>query len=322
MIKILVLGASGSGKTTALKHINKDENVLISSFDYGKATIGEDTTYLFSSPGIEGFKFIDDIISPEVNGVIIFIDNSIGVTETDEEIINFVSDKQIPYVIFANKQDLNNSNLKANSEAMIIPTIATEGIGINDGLKMLFKLLGNTVNYTTPEKEYENTTEPTSAGSKKPPREFKDIIRDIKSAREKEPQKPDFKEIIKKIKPLHNKEVEKAEICKLRLIMHPIELDNVKKALENFGFTNITITEVGYLNNESITKETYRASRYDINIPKKIQLSMIIKREDVKYVIQAVEPIKTEDIVDEIFISPIENVVRIRTEEKGEDAIE
>jgi Predicted GTPase len=322
MIKILVLGASGSGKTTALKHINKDENVLISSFDYGKATIGEDTTYLFSSPGIEGFKFIDDIISPEVSGVIIFIDNLIGTTETDDEIINFVSDKQIPYVIFANKQDLNNSNLKTNSEAMIIPTIATEGIGINDGLKMLFKLLGNTPNYTAQEKEYENITESTSARITKPKREFKDIIRDIKSAREKEPQKPDFKEIIKKIKPLNNKDVQKAEICKLRLTMHPIELDNVKKALEGFGFSNITITEVGYLNNDSTIKETYRASSYAINIPKKIQLSMIIKREDVKYVIQAVEPIKTEDIVDEIFISPVENVVRIRTEEKGEEAIE
>ena len=323
MIKILFLGASGSGKTTALKHINNNENVLISLFDYGKATIGEDTTYLFSSPGIEGFKVINDIISPKVNGIIIFIDNSIGATETDEEIINFVSNKQIPYVIFANKQDLNNSNLKINSDAMIIPTIAVEGIGINDGLKMLLKLLGNTAKQdANHKKEYSNITKSKNGGNIKPRREFKDIIRDIKSAREQEPQKPDFKEIVKKIKPLRNNDVEKAEICKLKLTMHPIELDNVKKALEGFGFSNITITEVGYLNNESIIKETYRASRYNINIPQKVQLSMVMKREDVKYVIQAVEPIKTEDIIDDIFISPVENVIRIRTEEKGEEAIE
>ena len=323
MIKILVLGASGSGKTTALKHINNDENILILSFDYGKATIGKDTTYLFSSPGIEGFKFINDIISPDVNGVIIFIDNSIGATETDEEIINFISNKQIPYVIFANKQDLNNSNLKTNSDAMIIPTIAAEGIGINDGLRMLLKLAGNTIKHgTNQEKGYNSVTNSKNSENIKPKREFKDIIRDIKSAREKEPQKPDFKEIVKKIKPFNNKDVEKAEICKLKLTMHPIELDNVKKALEGFGFSNITITEVGYLNNESIIKETYRASRYNINIPQKVQLSMIMKREDVKYVIQAVEPIKTEDIIDDIFISPVENVIRIRTEEKGEEAIE
>ncbi len=322
MIKILVLGASGSGKTTALKHINKDENISISLFDYGKATIGEDTAYLFSSPGIEGFKFLNDIISPDVDGVIIFIDNSIGATKTDEEIINFISNKQIPYVIFANKQDLNNSNLKINSDAMIIPTIAAEGIGINDGLKMLLKLLGNAIRYTTQEKEYENISKSTSDISTKPQREFKDIIRDIKSAREKEPQKPDFKEIVKKIKPLHNNDVEKAEICKLKLTMHPIELDNVKKALEGQGFSNITITEVGYINKESTGKETYRGSRYNINIPQKVQLSMVMRREDVKYVIQAVEPIKTEDIIDDIFISPVENVIRIRTEERGEEAIE
>jgi len=322
MIKILILGASGSGKTTALKHINNHENISISSFDYGKATIGEDTAYLFSSPGVEGFKFINDIISPDIDGVIIFIDNSIGTTETDEGIINFI-DKQIPYVIFANKQDLNNSNLKINSDAMIIPTIALEGIGINDGLKMLLKLVENTVKPdATHKKEYINITKSTSNENIKPRREFKDIINDIKLAREKDPQKPDFKEIIKKIKPLRNNEVEKAEICKLKLIMHPIELDNVKKALEDYGFSNITITEVGHLNNESVSKETYRASRYDINIPQRVQLSMVMKREDVKYVLQAIEPIKTEDIMDEMFISPVENVIRIRTEEHGEEAIE
>ncbi len=322
MINILILGVSGSGKTTALKHINNYENVSISPFNYGKAVIGEDTTYLFSSPGMEGFKFINDVISPDVDGIIIFIDNSAGITETDEKIIDFI-DNNIPYVIFANKQDLNSSNLKINSDAMVIPTIATEGIGVNDGMKMLLKLVGNTVEKNTDhEKKYHNTSKSTSDIITKPKREFKDIINDIKLAREKGPQKPDFREIVKKIKPLSNNDVEKAEICKLKLIMHPIELDNVKKALEDYGFSNITITQVGYLNNETVNKETYRASRYDINVPQRIQLTMIIKREDVRYVLQAVTPIKTEDIVDEIFISPVENVIRIRTEESGEEAIE
>ncbi len=319
MLKILILGASGSGKTTALKHINNNENISILSFDYGKATIGENTTYLFSSPGIEGFRFINDILSPDIDGVIIFIDSTTGPTETDEKIINFISSKHIPYVIFTNKQDLNNSNLRMDFDALIIPTIATEGIGINDGLKMLLKLVKNTVKQDATKKEYNKSK--VTLKNVKPKREFKDIIQDIKSA-QKNSQKPDFKEIVKKIKSSRNEDIEKPEICKLKLIMHPIELDNVKKALEGFGFSNITITKVGYLNNESISKETYRANRYNINIPQKVQLSMIIKREDVQYVIQAVKPIKTEDIVDDIFISPIENVIRIRTEESGEEAIE
>ncbi|HEX3013714.1 MAG TPA: P-II family nitrogen regulator [Methanobacterium sp.] len=322
MIKVLILGASGSGKTTALKHINSGENISILPFDYGKATIGKDTTYLFSSPGTEGFRFINDILSSNVDGIIIIIDSAIGPTETDEEIIDFINEKHIPYVIFANKQDLNNSNLRVNFDAIIMPTIATEGIGINDGLRMLLKLVENTVKHDiTQEKEY-NTPKSTNSSRNTKSREFKDIIKDIKLAREKESPKPDLREIVKKIKPLHDKGSEKVEICKLKLIMHPIELDNVKKALENYGFTNITITDVGYFNNESVSKETYRASRYDVNIPRKVQISMILKREDVKYVIQAVEPIKTEDIIDDIIIYPVENVVRIRTEERGEEAIE
>ena len=103
--------------------------------------------------------------------------------------------------------------------------------------------------------------------------------------------------------------------------MHPIEIENVKNALENAGFSNITMIEVGYVDNRAI-KESYRGSNYNVTIPKKAEINMVIKREDVKYVIQTIKSVKTEDIVDNIFISPVENVVRIRTEEKGEEAIE
>lgn len=320
MIKILILGASGSGKTTALKHISNDENISILSFDYGKATIGETTTYLFSSPGIEGFRSINEILSPDVDGIIVVIDGTIGTTETDKEIMNFIHKKHIPYVIFANKQDLCSSNLQIDFDALIMPTIAIEGIGINDGLKMLLKLIGNNVKQDTTQK---NTTTKSISSSEyiEPEREFKDIIKSIKSAGKQNSQKPDFRDIIKNFKPLPNKDVKMAEICKLKILMHPIELENVKKVLENSGFSNITVIEVKYVDNQ-YNKETYRASRYNIYIPQKVQVNMIIKREDVKYVIQAIESIKTEDIIDDIFISPIENVVRIRTEEKGEEAIE
>lgn len=320
MIKILILGASGSGKTTALKHISNDENISILSFDYGKATIGETTTYLFSSPGIEGFRSINEILSPDVDGIIIVIDGTIGTTETDKEIMNFIHKKHIPYVIFANKQDLGSPNLQIDFDALIMPTIAIEGIGINDGLKMLLKLIGNNVKQDTTQK---NTTTKSISSNEyiEPEREFKDIIKSIKSAGKQNSQKPDFRDIIKNFKPLPNKDVKKAEICKLKILMHPIELENVKKVLENSGFSNITVIEVRYVDNQ-YNKETYRASRYNIYIPQKVQVNMIIKCEDVKYVIRAIESIKTEDIIDDIFISPIENVVRIRTEEKGEEAIE
>lgn len=321
--KILILGNSGSGKTTTLKYIDNNENVEFLSYDYGKTIIGNDTTYLFSSPGIEGFKFIQDILTQDIDGIIIVIDNTIGITETDIEIINFISEKQIQYVIFANKQDLSNSILKIDFNALIIPTIATEGIGVNDGLKMLLKLIENTVYPNKTLNKGKNITELTKINKDstiQPKKEFKDIIKELKSMSKKNSQKPDFKHIIAKNKPV--KEKDTAPICKLRLLMHPIELENVKNALENAGFSNITTIEVGYIESHTTGKETYRGSRYNTNIPQKIEINMILKREDAKYVIQTIESIKTDDIIDEVFISPIESIMRIRTEERGEEAIE
>ncbi len=322
--KVLFLGASGSGKTTALEHINNDELIDILLFDYGKAIIGNDTTYLFSSPGLEGFKFINDVLSPDVEGIIIFIDNTIGITETDLEILNFIHKKHIPYVIFANKQDLCSSILKIDFDALILPTIATEGIGINDGLKMLFRLTESPKKQSKVQKNENNDMVKSSGKNQNitPNKEFKDIIKDIKSANKRNSQKPDFKDIIKKIKPLHKENAEKPEICKLKLFMHPIELDNVKSALESMGFSNITMIEVGYIDNRVFIKESYRGSNYRIGIPQKVEINMIIKREDIQYALETIESIKTDDIIDDIVISPVENVVRIRTEERGEEAIE
>jgi len=304
--KVLLLGASGSGKTTALEHIKNNENIEVLSFDYGKAIIGNDITYLFSTPGIEGFKFVQDILTDDIDGIIIVIDNTMGITETDSEIIDLIDKKNIPCVIFANKQDLSSPILKIDFNVLIIPTIATEGIGINDGLKMLLKLTEKAVNRTIESKSRVNGT-----------------IKSRKSAKNiKRIEKPDFREIVNKIKPLHEKDVEKAKMCKLKLFMHPIQLENVKNALEKRGFSNVTLIEVGYVDNHALLKERYRGSSYDINIPPKIEINLIIKQEDIKYVIEAVKSIKTDDIFDNVFISPIENVVRIRTEEKGEEAIE
>lgn len=280
--KVLFLGSSGSGKTTALEHITNDELISILTFDYGKATIGNDTAYLFSSRGIDGFKFIHDILTNDIDGIIIFIDNVKGVTETDIGIIDLINKTDVPYVIFSNKQDLNPTTLKIDFDVIIIPTIAIDGIGINDGLKILFNL--------------------------------------IRRIKEKNRGNKDFKDLIRNLKPVSNGE--NSEICKLKLLIHPIELENVKDALESVGFSNITLVEVGYIDNHNITRESYRGSNYNINIPPRMEINIIINKKDIKYAIQVIKSIKTEDIMDDIIIVPVEDVVRIRTEERGEEAVE
>jgi nitrogen regulatory protein PII len=104
--------------------------------------------------------------------------------------------------------------------------------------------------------------------------------------------------------------------------MHPIELENVKEALVNIGFSNLTIIEVGYVEDNVKCKESYRGKNYSSIIPKREEINIIIKHDDIKYVIDALNAIKNEDIYDNIYITPINEVIRIRTEERGEEAVE
>lgn len=301
--KILVLGASGSGKTTALKHL-MGENIDIQSFDYGKAIIDGDTTYLFSSANSEGFIFFEDLLVRHIDGIIIFIDNQRGISETDEEIIDLIDKNNIPYIIFTNKQDLSNIILDINFDVLVVPTIAINGSGIKDGLKMLLKLIEH---HHNDELDHE--------------RSMKDIVQNIKRLKnENMIEIPDINGLARKIKPSKNKEPH--NICKIKLFLHPIELENVKKALINFGFSNLTIIEVGYVENNATRKESYRGKDYSLNIPKREEINLIIKNEDIEYVISALKTVKNEDIYDNIYISPVENVIRIRTKERGEEAVE
>lgn len=301
--KILVLGASGSGKTTGLKHL-MDENIDIQSFDYNKVIIGGDTTYLFSSANSEGFIFFEELFSHHINGIIVFIDNQRGINETDLEIIDFIDKKSVHYVIFANKQDLSNCIFNINFDAFVIPTIAIDGSGVKGGLKMLLKLIKS-----------QNGEEENSE------RSMKDIIKDIKRLKNENTEKPpDLKELANKLNPEKIKNSPK--ICKIKIFLHPIELDSVKDALINVGFSNLTIIEVGYCEMDVKSKESYRGKNYNLNIPKRDEINIIIKHEDVKYVIDALKAVKNEDIYDNVFISPIENVIRISTEERGEEAVD
>ena len=104
--------------------------------------------------------------------------------------------------------------------------------------------------------------------------------------------------------------------------MHPIELDGVKKTLEKCGFSNITVAEVRCATTEACSTETYRADHHSIDLKPKFELAMVVKREDLKYVVRAIKTVKTEDIDDSIFISPVERVLRVRTREEGEEAID
>jgi nitrogen regulatory protein P-II 1 len=106
-------------------------------------------------------------------------------------------------------------------------------------------------------------------------------------------------------------------------IIRPNKLDDVKGALEEIECHGLTVTEVKGRGRQLGITESYRGSDYRIDMLPKTRLEIIVKDKDVEEVVQAiVKTAQTGDIGDgKIFISPVEDVVRIRTGERGEGAV-
>jgi nitrogen regulatory protein PII len=110
---------------------------------------------------------------------------------------------------------------------------------------------------------------------------------------------------------------------KLEAIIKPFRLEEVKDALTAIGVEGMTVTEVKGFGRQKGHTEIYRGSEYTVEFLPKIKIEIAIPDEKVNGAVAAiVEGARTGKIGDgKIFISPLEEVVRIRTEEKGEQAI-
>jgi len=145
--KILILGSYNSGKTTTLENIchNKakvEYNGTTISLDYGNTQINGKKVHVFASPGQERFRFMREVLSRGMDGAIVVVDNSQGVTALDLEIMETLHQGQVPYVVFANKQDLNSSHLDLNGlDPHVVPTTAHEGKGVQEGLNLLLGMV-------------------------------------------------------------------------------------------------------------------------------------------------------------------------------------
>lgn len=110
---------------------------------------------------------------------------------------------------------------------------------------------------------------------------------------------------------------------KIEAIVRPTKLKPVKEALVEAGVKGITVTEVRGFGRQKGHKEIFRGAEYTVDFLQKIKLEMIVNNEIADKVISIiVEVAKTGTIGDgKIFVSPVENVIRIRTGEEGETAI-
>ena len=109
---------------------------------------------------------------------------------------------------------------------------------------------------------------------------------------------------------------------KIEAIIKPFKLDEVKTALTKIGIQGMTVTEVKGFGRQKGHTESYRGTEYAIDFLPKTKLELIVVDDLVPHVVQTIERgAKTGKIGDgKIFVSSVDEVVRIRTGERGKDA--
>ena len=110
---------------------------------------------------------------------------------------------------------------------------------------------------------------------------------------------------------------------KIEAIIKPFKLDEVKNALTKIGVQGMTVTEVKGFGRQRGHTEVYRGAEYKIDFIPKVKIELIIIEDILPQVIETIQKAaKTGKIGDgKIFISPVDEVIRIRTGERGKDAI-
>lgn len=110
---------------------------------------------------------------------------------------------------------------------------------------------------------------------------------------------------------------------KIEAIIKPFKLDEVKNALTKIGVQGMTITEVKGFGRQKGHTEVYRGAEYTIDFIPKIKIDLIVSDELVPQVIETIERAARNGKIGDgkIFLSPVEEVIRIRTGERGKDAI-
>ncbi|MBI4848610.1 MAG: P-II family nitrogen regulator [Nitrospirae bacterium] len=110
---------------------------------------------------------------------------------------------------------------------------------------------------------------------------------------------------------------------KIEAIIKPFKLDDIKKALHELGVNGMTVTEVKGFGRQKGHLEFYRGAEYDINFVPKLKIEIVIQDQLLEQAVSIIQDkAKTGEIGDgKIFISNVEEIIRIRTGEKGDAAV-
>ncbi|NHQ73425.1 P-II family nitrogen regulator [Roseovarius gahaiensis] len=110
---------------------------------------------------------------------------------------------------------------------------------------------------------------------------------------------------------------------KIEAIIKPFKLDEVKEALQDAGIQGLSVLEVKGFGRQKGHTELYRGAEYVVDFLPKVKIDVVIDDDQVDQAIEAiVDAARTDKIGDgKIFVSPVEQAIRIRTGETGSDAL-
>ncbi len=109
----------------------------------------------------------------------------------------------------------------------------------------------------------------------------------------------------------------------IKAIIKPFKLEEVKEALSELGIEGMTVTEVKGFGRQKGHTEIYRGSEYTVDFLPKVMVEIVVADDIVSKTVEAVvKAAKTGKIGDgKIFVLPIEEAIRIRTDERGDGAV-
>ena len=110
---------------------------------------------------------------------------------------------------------------------------------------------------------------------------------------------------------------------KIEAIIKPFKLDEVKEALHEIGLQGITVLEAKGFGRQKGHTELYRGAEYVVDFLPKVKIELVINDDMLERAVEAIQQAAyTGRIGDgKIFVSPVEDAIRVRTGEKGKDAI-
>ncbi len=110
---------------------------------------------------------------------------------------------------------------------------------------------------------------------------------------------------------------------KIEAIIKPFKLDDVKEALHEIGLQGMTVIDARGFGRQKGHTEMYRGAEYVVDFLPKVKIELIVRDDQVEGAVEAIARAAQSGRIGDgkIFVYPVENVIRIRTGETGEDAI-